>query len=118
MALGAISRPSAVKDKKFGDARMTTRDIVLGTGANYPTGGETITPASVGLRMRIDQVLTTSAVRATTGGATARTVAIDYTAIAGSAGAVKMQVYTTGSAEAANNSDQSAFSGRFTFIGQ
>lgn len=117
MALGTITKPSPSQDYTVANRRFRTRDIVLGTGANYPTGGETITPASVGLKQRIEQVLTTSAVRATSGGATARTVAIDYTAIAGSGGAVKLQVYTTASAEAANNSDQSAFTGRFTFIG-
>lgn len=116
MALGAITRPSNVQDGVWGNKKIRTREIVLGTGANYPTGGETITASLVGLK-KIEQVLTTSAVKATSGGATARTIAIDYTAIAGNYGAVKMQVYTTASAEAANNSDQSAFTARLTFIG-
>lgn len=118
MALGTITKPSPSQDFTAGNRRFRTRDVVLGTGANYPTGGETITPAAVGLGRRIEQVWTTSIARATAGGATGRTVSVDYTAIAGSPGAVKIQIYTTGSAEVANNSDQSAFSVRLTFIGQ
>lgn len=97
--------------------RVRVYDVVLGTGANYPTGGETIQPSYVGMNKIMEAVPHGNA-RATTGGATARTLAFDYAAISGSPGAIKMQVYTTGSAEAANNSDQSTQSVRITFRGR
>lgn len=97
--------------------RVRVYDVVLGTGANYPTGGEVIQPSYVGMN-KITEAIAHGNSRATSGGATARTVAFDYTAISGSPGAIKMQVYTTGSAEAANNSDQSTQSIRITFRGR
>jgi hypothetical protein len=115
MALGAITKVSGLPDTKVGGLRMCTRDIVLGTGANYNTGGETISPSQVGMKFKILQVMQPSAVRATSGGATARTIAFDYATTPAS---VKMQVYTTASAEAAGNSDQSAYTARLTFLGQ
>lgn len=115
MALGTISRTTpASSDSVWGNKRARVRDVQLTSGANYTTGGETISPAAVGLTRRIEQVLTHGIARATSGGATARTLAFDFATTPGS---VKMQVYTTASAEAASNSDQSTFSARLTFIG-
>lgn len=110
MALGAISIPTGVQaNTTFGNKKVRIRNIVLTTGANYTTGGEAITPAAVGLSKRIELVVGTQA-PATAAGATTRTVGYDYTN-------GKLQVYTTASAEAANNSDQSAFTTRLMFIG-
>jgi hypothetical protein len=97
--------------------RVRVYDVVLTSGANYATGGDTILPAYVGLN-KIMEAVPHGIARATSGGATGRTLAFDYTAISGSAGAIKMQVYTTASAEAANNSDQSTQSCRITFRGR
>lgn len=121
MALGAITKPSAATvpspDTTLGSRTLNIRDVVPSAGANYTTGGEVISPAAVGLTRRIEMVISIGIARATAAGATARTVAIDYTAISTNPGAVKLQVYTTASAEAANNSDQSAFTVRLGFIG-
>lgn len=97
--------------------RVRVYDVILTSGANYTTGGDIIQPSYIGLN-KIMEVIPHGIARATTGGATSRTVAFDYTAISGSPGAVKMQVYTTASAEAASNSDQSTQSVRITFRGK
>lgn len=110
MALGAISVPTGVQaNTTFGNKKVRIRNIVLTTGANYTTGGETVTPSAIGLSKRIELVVGTIA-PATSGGATTRTVGFDYTN-------QKLQVFTTGSAEAGSNSDQSAFTARLMFIG-
>lgn len=90
-----------------GNKRVRVRTVTF--DSSYPTGGYSILPADVGLRKSIDTVQG-SVAPATSGGATARTVAYDHTN-------QKLQVYTTGSAEAANASDQSAFSVRLRFVG-
>lgn len=115
MAIGTITKVNG-SDSTFGNKKMRVRDIQLTAGANYTTGGETISASAVGLR-KIEAANALGLARATSGGATARGVAFDYTAIAGNAGAIKMQVYTTGSAEASSNSDQSALSVRVQFFG-
>ena len=114
MTLGTFTR---VSDgiTRLGSKRVTSYDVQLSSGANYPTGGDTITPAMVGMGRRIENVFTSGIARATSGGATARTLSFDFATTPGS---VKMQVNTTASAEAANNSDQSAFSCRLTFVGK
>lgn len=121
MALGAISKPSSATvpspDITIGAKSMNVRDVVLTTGANYTSGGEQINPVDVGLTKRIEAVFSIGVARATAAGATARTVSVNYAAISGSPGAVKLQVYTTASAEAAGNSDQSAFNVRLGFYG-
>lgn len=110
MALGAITVPTGVQaNTTFGNKKVRIRNIVLTTGANYTTGGESVTPSAVGLSKRIELVVGTAA-PATSGGATLRTVGYDYTN-------GKLQVFTTGSAEAGSNSDQSAFTARLMFIG-
>jgi hypothetical protein len=113
MALGVLTRV-ANTTTVVGNKKMRVYDVQLSSGANYPTGGDTITPAAVGFGRRIEEAMPTGIARATTGGATSRTVSFDYATTPGS---VKMQVNTTASAEAANNSDQSAFSVRVAFIG-
>lgn len=116
MAIGTITTvPGA--ECSIGSKEMVVCDVVLTSGANYQAGGSTVTPAAVGLSKRIEQVWSVGASRATSGGLTARTVAVDYTAISGSPGAVKLQVFTTASAEAATGSDQSTQSMRLAFIG-
>lgn len=113
MALGTLTAV-ANTTSRIGNKRMKVYDVQLSSGANYTTGGETITPAAVGMGRRIEQAQATGIARATTGGATSRAVSFDFATTPGS---VKMQVSTTASAEAANNSDQSAFSVRVAFIG-
>ena len=84
-----------------GNKKIRVRDVTL--DASYPTGGYTLLPSDFGLR-KLEHVQGATAV-ASGGGATARTVSYDYTN-------QKLQVYTTASAEAANGSDQSAFTVR------
>lgn len=114
MAIGTLTRISDGVTR-LGSKRMVTYDVQLTSGANYVTNGATITPADVGFGRRIENVLTNGIARATTGSATSRTVAFDFATTPGS---VKMTVHTTASAEAASNSDQSAFSVRLTFVGK
>jgi hypothetical protein len=93
-------------DHVEGNKKVKVRTITFDN--SYPTGGESLTPNDVGLKT-IDTVQGGVA-PATSGGATARTVAYDHTN-------QKLLVYTTASAEAANASDQSAFSIRLRFVG-
>jgi hypothetical protein len=110
MTLGTFTKVSSFTEA---NKRVRVFDVQLSSGANYPTGGDTISPSVVGLR-KIEEAIPHGIARATSGGATGRALAFDYATTAGS---VKMQVYTTGSAEAANNSDQSTQSCRITFRG-
>lgn len=106
MALGAFTKIDAYV---IGNKRVKVYDVVLGTGANYPTGGEPLAPSLVALR-RFVSVKECGVAKATSGGATARTISYDHTN-------AKLFIYTTGSAEAANNSDQSTITARIEFIG-
>lgn len=108
MTLGAFTLKHQWID---GNRRVRVYDVVLGTGANYPTGGESVLPTAVGLRSRIDAVIPCGVARATADGATGRTLGWDDTN-------KKLQVYTTGSAEAGNNSDQSGQTARIMFVGK
>lgn len=94
-------------DTTVSNKRVRVRTITLDN--SYPTGGYTINPADVGLSNSIEHV-NGAVARATAAGATAVTVAFNYAT-------GKLQVYTTASAEAANLSDQSAFSVRLQFWG-
>lgn len=112
MALGTITRPSNVRaDGQTGKYRTRIRNVQLSAGANYTTGGETINPADVGLGHFIEKV--DGAMATTSTGTTSRTVVPLYQ----TNGSIKLVVQTTASAEAANNSDQSTFTARLTFIG-
>lgn len=106
MALGSFTLISHWVD---GNKHRRVYDLVLGTGANYPTGGEPLAPSLVGMRKFI-AVNPCGVARATSGGATARTVSYDYVNS-------KLQIYTTGSAEAGSNSDQSTITQRIEFVG-
>lgn len=108
MALGTITK---VADYTVSNKRHRIRDVQLTTGANYATGGETISATAVGLGKKIEAVLGAMATTAT--GTTCRTVVPLYQ----TDGSVKLTVQTTASAEAAANSDQSTFTARLTFIG-
>jgi hypothetical protein len=110
MALGTISTPVA----KFvaGNRRYRTVDVQLTSGANYTTGGETITAAQAGMKFKIEHVIGGPAL--TTSGTTSRTAVPLYQ----TDGSVKLLVQTTASAEAASNSDQSTFTARLTFVGR
>ena len=114
MTLGTFTR---VSDgiTRLGSKRVVSYDVQLTSGANYTEGGETITPAMVGMGRRIENVLTNGIARATTGSATSRALSFDFATTPGS---VKMVVNTTASAEAAASSNQSAFSCRLTFVGK
>lgn len=111
MALGSLTKVAAYTS---GNRRVRVYDVQLTAGANYTTGGETISPSAVGMARKIEEAIPHGNARATSGGATARSVAFDYATTPSS---VKMQVYTTASAEAASNSDQSTQSVRVTFRG-
>lgn len=50
MALGAITKPGSWADYNEGNKRVRVRDIVLSTGANWTSAGESLTPSMVGLR--------------------------------------------------------------------
>lgn len=113
MAVGTLTRISDGVTR-LGSKRMVTYDVQLTSGANYLAAGATITPQMVGLGRRIETVFTNGVARATSGGLTARSVAF----VPQSDGSVKLQVFTTASAEAADASDQSGQSVRATFIGK
>lgn len=114
MAIGAISKPSPSADFTVANRRSRVRDVVLTTGANYTTGGETITPAAVGLRQRIEQVYNTGHARTTTGGAATIPVSVAYQ----TDGSVKLQQYVAATgAEQAASANLSTFSVRLTFVG-
>lgn len=109
MALGTLTRVTAYT---AGNKKVRVYDVQLSAGANYTTGGETITAAAVGLR-KIEQAIP-SGLATTTSGTTSRSVAFLY---GNGMTTTKMLVQTTASAEAANNSDQSTFTIRVTFMG-
>lgn len=109
MAIGTLTKIAAYT---VGNRRSRVFDVQLTSGANYTTGGETITPAMVGLGRRIE-IASAEALATTTSGTTQRAVSFIHQ----TNGSVKMQVATTGSAEAASNSDQSTFTVRCEFRG-
>ena len=116
MALGAISVPTGFgkeADWTVGNKRYRIRNVILSSGANYTTGGESISPSAVGLRTRIHAALPLGNAT-TTSGTTSRTVVY----LPQTDGSVKQLVQTTASAEAASNSDQSTFSVNVLFIGR
>lgn len=112
MALGAITKPSGASDYDVGNKRVRVRDVVLSSGANYTTGGETISPSAVGLNAIFEATPLGLATTAT--GTTSRSVLYLYQ----TNGSVKQLVHTTASAEAAGNSDQSTFTQRVRFVGR
>jgi hypothetical protein len=109
MALGTITR---IASYVAGNKKVRVCDVQLTSGANYTTGGETITAASVGVR-KIEQAMP-SGLALTASGTTSRAVAF---LLGNSTTTTKMLVHTTSSAEAASNSDQSTFTVRITFVG-
>jgi hypothetical protein len=118
MALGTITKPTtgatgSRTDWTEGNRRYRIRNVQLSGGANYTTGGETISASAVGLRQVIEHVIPMG-LALPSGGATSRSVAY----IPQSDGSVKQLVHTTGSAEAASNSDQSTFTVQALFIGR
>lgn len=118
MAIGTLTKPTPTPDYTAGNRKYRTRDVVLTAGANYTTGGETITPGMLGMRARIEQVVNGGIARTTTGGAATIPIAFDYATLA-STGSVKMQSYVAATgAEQAGNVNLSTFSVRLTFIGQ
>ena len=118
MALGTITRPSPNPDFTVGNRRWRTRDVQITSGANYTTGGETITAASVGLR-RIEAVFNYGSAK-TSNGATSRALAIDYSVSPN----VKIQAYNGDAGvlgpqtEVPGNTDCSTLTARLTFLGQ
>jgi hypothetical protein len=115
MALGTITKPTQLGSRaNYTDAnkRVRIRDVQLTAGANYTTGGEPITAASVGLNV-IEQAVPCG-LALTASGTTSRSVAFLYQ----TDGSVKMLTHTTASAEAGSNSDQSTFTVRIKFEGR
>lgn len=114
MAIGAITKPTISGDFSNGNKRQRVRNVVLSSGANYTVGGDTITPASVGMTRRIDAVHSTGQARTTAGGAATIPLSVDYQAD----GSVKLQSYVAATgAEQAGNANLSTFSVRLTFVG-
>jgi hypothetical protein len=113
MALGTITKPHGSRsDYLEGNRKVRVRDVQLSSGANYTTGGETVTARSVGLsKIEEAQVL---GVALTSSGTTSRSVGVIY---GNGVTTTKLLVHTTASAEAANNSDQSTFTARIRFSG-
>ena len=109
MALGTITR---VDSTTWGNRKIRTVDVQLTSGANYTTGGETVTAAAVGLKRIIGANPLGNAT--TTSGTTSRTVVFLY---GNGTTTSKLLTQTTASAEAASNSDQSTFTQRIQFIG-
>jgi hypothetical protein len=115
MAIGTITKPTALgSSADYNDAnkRVRVRDVQLSSGANYTTGGETITAAAVGLNTIFEAIPMGLALTST--GTTSRTCGYLYQ----TSGAVKQLVHPTASAEAASNSDQSTFTQRVKFVGR
>ena len=118
MALGTITKPANTSDVTVANKRWRTRDIQLTSGANYTTGGETITAAAVGLK-RIEAVFGYGSAK-TSNGATSRAIAIDYSVSPN----VKIQAYNGDAGvlgpqtEVAANTDCSTLTARLTFFGQ
>lgn len=115
MALGAVTlRDSTIVG---GLRKVRIYDVVPTAGANYTTGGETITAAAVGLRRIITAICDGPAT--TSDGATAYTVKPLYQ----TDGTVKLAAHRTAASvnnpllEAASNTDLSTYSVRITFIG-
>lgn len=113
MALGAITKPSGASDYTDANKRVRVRDIVLTSGANYTTGGETVNASAVGLNAIFEAI--PAGLALPSGGATSRSVGVIY---ASDSRSVKLVVHTTASAEAASNSDQSTFTVRVKFVGR
>jgi hypothetical protein len=115
MALGTITKPTPTPDHTIGNKRVRVRDVVLTGGANYTTGGETISPAAVGMKLRIEQCYSTGQARTTSGGAATIPVSVDFATTPGSA---KLQAYVAASgAEQSAAANLSTFSIRLTFVG-
>ena len=114
MAIGAITKPNPSADFANGNRKQRSRDVQLTSGANYTTGGETITPQSVGFSRRIDAVMNGGVARLTYNGSTSIPITISHLAN----GSVKIQAYVAATgAEQAAAADLSTFSVRLTFIG-
>jgi len=111
MALGTVTQ---VDNTVWGNKRIKTYDIQLTTGANYTTGGETLTAATVGLR-NVENVLSVGGAK-NAAGTLAHGVVYDYVNS-------KLQAIETGAAvdgpfkEASSNADLSLYTVRITFIG-
>lgn len=113
MAIGTVTRVAGSAYSP-GNKRVRTYDVQLTSGANYTTGGETITPAQAGMFRKIESVCSTGQARTTSGGAATIPVAVEHQ----SNGSVKLQQYVAATgAEQAAASNQSTFSIRLVFTG-
>jgi hypothetical protein len=120
MALGTITKVKRngrpidyVKGNKF----AVVADVQCTSGANYTTGGETITAAAVGLKS-IDYANILNQ-PATSTGANHRVGTIVYSA-AGAGGQTSVKLAIGGAAagaEVASNTDLSTYSTRIEFVG-
>lgn len=111
MALGTLT-PVRGMSFAFANKRARMFTVQLSAGANYTTGGETITAAAVGLK-KIDAAIPMGNAT-TSSGTTSRTVVV---LLGNGVTTTKLLTQTTASAEAASNSDQSTFSVNILFIG-
>lgn len=114
MALGTLTLIDA---SVLGNRHVRVYDVVPTSGANYTTGGESITPSAVGMRRIIAAICDGPATTST--GGTAYTVKPLYQAD----GSVKLTAHRTAAAvnnpllEAAGNTDLSTYAVRITFTG-
>lgn len=112
MAL-SITKVTGVSDEVMGASRRHVRTVTI--TATPGAGGDTITPAQVGLK-RIDEVIAHGAFIATGGGASAVVPSWNYAT-------GKLQFYEGGAAvdtpldEADGTPSLANFTGRLTFIG-
>lgn len=105
-------------DTVFGNKKVKTRDVVF--DSSYPTGGESLTAAQVGLKT-IVAAIPHGAFRKTSDGSTAVLVSYDHTNSKLFAYRQKDPANAGGAdiplPEVGNTIDLSGFSGRMTFIG-
>ena len=114
MAIGTISKLTPSSDGVIGNKRTRTRDVVVTSGANYVTGGSSITAADVDLNRRIERVHGAGVARLTADSSTSIPISVAHQ----TDGSVKLVGYVAATgAEQASNANLSTFSVRLTFVG-
>lgn len=121
MALGTITKVKRngrpveyVKGNKF----AVIADVQCTSGANYTTGGETVTAAAVGLKS-IDYVNVLNQ-PATSTGSSHRVATVVYPGGTGAGGQTSIKLVIGGAAagnEVAGSTDLSTFAARIEFVG-
>ncbi len=107
MALGTLTKITSYVN---GNKRVRIYDVQLTSGANYTTGGETITAAAVGLR-KVEKA-SPDGMANTSSGSTAHGVGMLYQ----SNGNVKIQAYSSNGAAPAAFAELGANANLSTFV--